>query len=287
MQFLPYPWLAASLVASTLHAGPIEDAIVAAMRLAEEPNYSWSSTISDDVLTYDLHGQTHVGGFTRVTMPLGDELRRQLGRSVLDSQLQLIFRGNVRCVIATEEGWKTADELPWSSNRDYDDFSTFAIPSAALGRGHPGGMSALGGTAGRGSLIRPKPGLRRQGRPSHLYSSLRLAVSHPHEDLAVIVSCHDDLQVDGDVVTGTLNDLGSQLLLVRDGQDDVEPLHASGTFKLWIRGGLVTKYQVRMEGVLEVRRQRVEVHQTTTTVVTAVGTTEFDVPDEVRSKLGG
>ena len=34
-------------------AGPREAAIVAAMKLSEQPNYSWTTTVTDDARTYD------------------------------------------------------------------------------------------------------------------------------------------------------------------------------------------------------------------------------------------
>ena len=109
-------------------------------------------------------------------------------------------------------------------------------------------------------------------------------------ELAVIVSSHQEFNVDGDVVTGTLTDLGAQLLLVRDGQEAITPLRAAGTFKLWLRDGSVTKYQVQLEGILHVRlptnSRQVMVHQITTTVLKDVGTTSFEVPAQAREKLG-
>ena len=122
------------------------------------------------------------------------------------------------------------------------------------------------------------------------YSNLQLGVTHPHEDLGVIVSSHETWSVDAEGVSGSLTDLGAQLLLVRDGQKEIEPRRAAGTFKLWIREGMVAKYQVQLEGVLAVLtktgRKDVEVHQTVSTTLTNIGTTQFEVPDEARRKLG-
>ncbi len=283
---LPYPWLAALLLTSAAVAGPVDDAILAAMNLAEKPNYSWRATISDDLQTYDLHGQTRVGEFTRVTMPLAGDLRRQFGRRLREHELTMIFRGNVRCAIATEEGWKTADELPALTDHEIAELGTFAIPQIALGMGIRRGMSGFGHTPGGRSKLRAgtRGGLNED---SPGYSSLRLAVSHPHEELAIIVSSYADLRVNGNLVTGRLTDLGAQLLLVREGQADVEPVAATGSFQLWIHDGMVTKYHVEMEGVLSVEHELLEVRQSMTTVVNGVGTTKFEVPAEVRQKLGG
>ena len=121
------------------------------------------------------------------------------------------------------------------------------------------------------------------------YSNLQLAISPPHEELGVIVSSHSEFKVEGDVVSGTLTDLGAQLLLVRDGQHTLTPVRAAGAFKLWLREGAVAKYQVRLEGILSIEtpngRRQIAVHQVTNTIVTAVGTTTFELPEQARLKL--
>jgi hypothetical protein len=55
-------------------------------------------------------------------------------------------------------------------------------------------------------------------------------------------------------------DLGAQLLLVRDGQDHIKPLCAAGLFKLVIKNGIVTRYTLRLEGILLVDR-KIHVHR--------------------------
>lgn len=39
-------------------AGPIEDAVVAVMRLSDRPNYTWVATVDDDARSYDIVGRT-------------------------------------------------------------------------------------------------------------------------------------------------------------------------------------------------------------------------------------
>jgi hypothetical protein len=273
----------ALLVGSSGHATPTEDAIVALMRLSDQPNYSWVATVVDDARTYDIFGKTVRGGFTQVRMPVINSVRRKLGRSVTDTQIELIFRGNVRCVIETEDGWRTPDELPMLSWNAPE--SRASRPSDAVG-------SIFGNSRGliQGATIRQPARLSRDTAAERTYSNLQLALSHPHEELGVIVGSHETLIVERDVVTGSLTKLGAQLLLVRDGQKYIEPIGASGTFKLWLRGGMVTKYQVTLEGTLNVHlqsgRRRVEVHQITDTILQDVGTTIFEVPDQARVKLG-
>lgn len=271
-----------TLGAVVMRGGPAESAIMATMRLSEKPNYSWVTVVSDDARTYDIDGKTVRGGFTRVKMPVINSVRRRLGRSVTDTRIDMIFKGNVACVIETDEGWMTPEELPPPPETEDDILFSPATGHSPLGAG-----SLAKATVIRRGNKRPDP----RENEERNYSNLQLAISPPHEELGVIVGSHQDFKVEGEVVTGTLTDLGAQLLLVRDGQKEIVPLRAAGTFKLWLRDGLVSKYQVRLEGVLTIDtprgRRQVQVHQISDTTVKDVGTTTFEVPMQARNKLRG
>lgn len=259
--------LALAGILPTARAGSEDTVILAAMRLSDEPNYRWVTTVVDDARTYEIHGQTAVHGYTHVKMPMVNSVRRRLGRSVTDTEIEAIFKGNVHCVLATDEGWKTVDELPEPTEGSYD------APPPNL----------LGGIFGAAT---PPP----QRRIPTGYSNLQLGITPPHEDLGVIVTSHVDLRVDDEIATGRLTTLGAQLLLVRDGQHEITPLQATGTFKLWIRNGIVTRYQVHLDGVLSVAsrsgRKQIRVRQDTDTTITAIGAADFEIPAEARRKLG-
>ncbi len=267
------------------HAGPTEAAILATMRLSDQPNYSWVATISDDARTYDIIGQTSKAGYTRVKMPVINTVRRRLGRSVTDTQIDVIFRGNVSCVLETDKGWMRPGELPPPPEADYE-FERIVSPTGPLGA--PGSQSISGGIM-KGASIRKRAPAPPNDDSQRAYSNLQLAVSHPHEELAVIIGSHLEFKPEGDVVVGTLTDLGAQLLLVRDGQQEITPVRATGTFKLWLRDGIVTKYQLRLQGLLTVEtptgRRQIQVQQTSDTIVKDVGTTTVDVPAQAQAKL--
>jgi hypothetical protein len=278
--------LAASCFLPGLVAGPVEDAIVAAMRLSDRPNYTWVANVDDDARSYTITGRTSKAGYSLVRMPVVNAIRRRLGRSPTDNLIDAVFRGNVQCVIQTDEGWKTVDELP-----PVGDLEPLVGTDGLPVRGSI--LSGPGGKAGKAKILNvPKP---EEDRPERGYSNLQMGLSHPHEELGVIVTSGKDLQVAGDPVTGTtltgsLTELGAQLLLVRDGQTEITPLTGSGTFTLWIRGGIVTRYQVNLEGTLAIKTaaavRQVSVRQTTSTLIKDVGTTKVEVPFEAKDKLG-
>jgi hypothetical protein len=265
----PLIWLGLA-AAGVLRAAPEDRMIVAAMHLSDQPNYSWSSTIVDDARTYELQGRTTKGGYTRMKTPVVNAIRRRLGRDVTDVQVDAIFRGNVKCVLQTDEGWKTVDELPRPDIRGPD----VVIPVSTT----PG-------------IVNKPPKPRNDEVEVGPYSNLQLAISHPHEELGLLVINHANLKIEGDIVTGTITETGAQLLLVHDGQPEITPRRATGTFKLFLSGNTVRRYQITLEGVLAIEtavgRRDLTVHQKMDTTISAVGTTKVDVPDEVKRKLGG
>ncbi|MCX6951084.1 MAG: hypothetical protein NTV51_02690 [Verrucomicrobia bacterium] len=233
------------LLAPLLRAGPTETAIVAAMKLPDAANYSWSTHVEDDARSYN--------------------------------QVDAVFKGSERCVIQTEDGWKTPEEIA----------SLARVDQPAGPGGGPGGGSSGGGfPGGPGRRGRRGPG----GEPP-AYSNLQLNLSRPHDEIGIIVGSHTEIHPDGDLVAGTLSETGAKLLLVHPGQNELTPLRASGTFRLWVRDGALVKYELKLDGTLAVEtpnaRREVEVHQRSSTEIRAVGTTRFEIPEEARKKLGG
>jgi hypothetical protein len=250
-------------------SGPTEEAILAAMRLSEKNNYSWTSTVMDDVRVYEIEGKTKVAAnWTWLRQPMIESVARRMG-SEATYDLEALFRGNTDSVIRTHRGWQTMGELPrWE----------VVVDSEPLNWSHVDPSLATP----------PPPAAREPDRRRTPYSNAQFAVSRPHEELAIIVSSYTDLQVEGDKVTGTLSDLGAKLLLVRDGQEQITPLAAAGKFQLTLKNGMVASYLVQLEGILAVgRKQKIHVHQTANTVIKNVDRTTFEIPEEARKKLGG
>jgi hypothetical protein len=263
-------------------AAPADQLVLVGMRLSDEASYSWSSVISDDADTYEIKGRTERDGGTWQCQPLPRALARRVGRAV-GSDCEAFFLGPERWVIATEHGWRRLDELPRRHRNwhDDDDQGYYVVRSAPSifdpGPGDPGfdpwGQSAL--------IYVP---------PAHesdapRFSNYRFGLALPHEDLAIVVNNAREVIADGDTLSGTLSDLGAQLLLVRDGSGHANPLVGAGTFKLWIQDGLVVKYSLHLGGVVAVKKKQILVQQQSTTVITRVGLTTCEVPDEVRRRL--
>jgi len=286
----------ATATAAMLRAAPTDVAIASAMKLPDAPNYSWSTTVDDDARSYVIDGQTNradKGDLSLVNMPMVATVRRRVSRATTnsDNETPAIFTGDVKYVIQTPDGWRKPSDLKSSSSD--------SVPGVP-GGGGPWGMGGLGMRRSRhgmgmgmgGSGISYPSGERsdENGQPPKAYSNLQSTLSRPHEEIAIIVANYTDLKMDGDIVSGTLSDLGAKLLLVHPGQKEITPLKGAGTFRLWVKDGALVKYELKLEGTLAVNangtRREVEVHQTATTELKNVGTTKFDVPEEARKRLG-
>ncbi len=265
-------------------AGPVDSAIVAAMKLPEAPNYSWRTEVADDARTYEIVGATdRATDFSLVTMPVATAAAPRRGpRSpgATSNVTTVIFKGAEHYVVQWNEEWRRPEELPTRSDQGDGRRS-----------GGFGGPPGMGGPRPRGSRGGSRSASGGEGAAVPAYSNLQNTLSRPHEEIALIVAGATDLKVEGDVVTGSLPENTAVLLLIHAGQNNITPLQAGGAVRLWVRGGVLVKYETRLEGVLSVTgaagRQQVKVQQTATTTLTEVGTTRFEIPAEARKKLGG
>jgi hypothetical protein len=253
-------------VRTVCNGTPIDNAIVAAMRLPEARNYQWIATVQDDSRFYTVEGKTQKDGYTLVSMPMVSSIQRQLGAGGSDIQTA-IFRGDMGCVIDTPNGWKTPREL--------------ALSPSPLSQ-NPGGSGPPG--------PRRLPAPIGPGHPAFHYSNLQLNLSHPHDEVGIIVGSYSDVQPEPDGISGTLTEQGAKLLLVHPGQNEITALRANGTFQLWLKDGALLRYEVRLAGTIAVgvgpTRWEISLHQTVVTELKGLETTTFDVPEEAKRKLG-
>ena len=109
--------LLAVAATAVAEAGPAEQAIIAAMRLSERPNYSWHSSVTDDARTYDIEGRTDGSGCTWVRLPMVQSIADRLGRDA-DVDIEAFFLAGAPPVLHTARGWQSLTELPkWARDR--------------------------------------------------------------------------------------------------------------------------------------------------------------------------
>lgn len=269
--------------ASVASGSPADRVALAALRLAEQRSYGWTTAVIDDARNYTIQGKTERGSYTWVRLPMVPAIARRLGREA-DVEIEAWFRGPLQVVIRTDRGWRTLKELPTRTREWRDD-----VVWSPRRNGRPLGSATEVGLIDPTDLppvVLPQGVSFAEDADAKPYCNAQFGLAQPHEELAVIVSSHVEMRASGDVVTGTLTDTGAQLLLVRDGQEDISPLCAAGTFKLLLKNGAIVSYLLRLEGILKVDRRKVRVRQASSTTLSEIGGVRLNVPEEVRRKLG-
>ena len=267
-----------------LRAAPVERAIMAAMRLSEVPSYSWRCSVMDDAQTYEIEGMKRADGCTWQRQPMPKLVARRLGRGDGDL-LEAIFRDTHTYVIATDDGWKTLRELP--KEHDHRAQDQWIYVSFPLGRtaDMPADAADIDPFGLPPGIYLPVIRDDQEEDDNRAYSNAQFALALPHQELALIVSCHTSMTVEGDVVTGTLSDTGARLLLVHDGHEYIKPVIGAGRFKLWLHEGAVAKYTIELAGIVLVDRKTIYVRQKASTVLREVGTTTFELPLDAQRRL--
>lgn len=93
-----------------------------------------------------------------------------------------------------------------------------------------------------------------------------------------------------DAYAGDLTGDGAKSLLTfgrRGGNGGQPPAvkDPKGSVKFWVKGGILTKYQYKVEGTVNRDGEDVQVGRTTTVEIKDVGATKVSVPDEAKSKM--
>ncbi len=105
------------------------------------------------------------------------------------------------------------------------------------------------------------------------------------EDLASKVK---ELKKEGDTYSGDLTDEGAKSQLMfggRPGGGGPEISGAKGSVKFWIADGLLSKYQVKVQGKVSFNGNDRDIDRTTTIEIKDVGSTKIQVPDDAKKKL--
>jgi hypothetical protein len=208
-------------------------------------------------------------------------IARRLGREA-GRELESIFSAPQRYVIRTEQGWRTLEELP-KQHDEWSDGNWYFLPAPVVRTADmPADERDAMAFGLPPAIYVPVLPEREEGR---IYTNAQFALALPHDELSIIVSSHTEFKVEGDVASGTLTDLGAQLLLVHDGHEYIRPVTAAGRFRLWLNRGIVERFVVELAGILVVDRKAVYVRQKSWTAVTDVGTSSFEVPADAGRRL--
>jgi len=100
-----------------------------------------------------------------------------------------------------------------------------------------------------------------------------------------------DLKKADDAITGTLPEEAAKEMLsfrrrggANAGQGP-QVSNAKGSVKFWLKGDVISKMEINLQGTMNFNGQDMDVNRTTTTEIKNVGSTKVDVPAEAKEKL--
>jgi hypothetical protein len=98
-----------------------------------------------------------------------------------------------------------------------------------------------------------------------------------------------EISKDGDVYSAELTEAGAKAQLARGGGrrggNPPEVSNAKGSIRVSIKDGLISKYELRLQGTMTINGEDRDINRTTTVEVKEVGKTKLEVPEEAKSKL--
>jgi hypothetical protein len=96
-----------------------------------------------------------------------------------------------------------------------------------------------------------------------------------------------DLTQTDDAYSGDLTEDGAKSLLAFRGRGGDGPTvsNAKGSVKFWIKDGIITKYQFKLQGTMNFGGDDRDIDRTTTVEIKDVGATKVVVPDEAKAKV--
>jgi hypothetical protein len=95
-----------------------------------------------------------------------------------------------------------------------------------------------------------------------------------------LVSSLKDVKKDGEVYSGELTDEGAKAQF-RFGT----PSSAKGSAKFWLKDGVLSKFEFKVQGKVDFNGNEMDVDRTTTVEIKEVGTTKVEVSEEAKKKL--
>ncbi len=97
-----------------------------------------------------------------------------------------------------------------------------------------------------------------------------------------------DLVNTNNAISGDLTEEGAKSLMTfgrRGGGQGPAISNAKGSVKFWIKDGVLTKYQFKVQGTMNRNGEDMDIDRTTTVEIKDVGTTKVTVPEEAKKKM--
>ncbi len=101
-----------------------------------------------------------------------------------------------------------------------------------------------------------------------------------------LVAAAQELKKDGDTYAGGLTEEGVKNLMRfrRGGGEAPNVSNPKGSVKFWIKDGVLSKYEFKVQGKMKFNDNEFDVDRATTVEIKDIGTTKITVPDEAKKK---
>ncbi len=189
---------------------------------------------------------------------------------------------NTQFKIGPLEG-KTADGLSWTSvTFGQNTIEAVMKGEKAAAKTQDGWMSLAELTAEQADPQNPQNrGRRFMGRMLQNFKT-------PAAEAENLIAKTKELKKTDDAFIGDFTEEGAIELLTfgrRSGGNAPAPTNPKGAVKFWIKDGVLSKYEVHLEGTITFNGNEVNTDRTTTTEIKDIGSTKLEVPEEAKGKL--
>lgn len=152
----------------------------------------------------------------------------------------------------------------------------------AVKKGEKGAIKGQDGWESVSEILGGDPG------PRTFFARRLQNLKAPAAQAEDLVKAAKELKKDGDVYAGELTDEGAKAQLTfggRGGANAPEISGAKGSVKFWVKDGLLTKYELKVQGKVSFNGNDRDIDRTTTVEIKEIGSTKITVPAEAKAKL--
>jgi len=152
-----------------------------------------------------------------------------------------------------------------------------------------GGKGALKTADGWKSLAEATEGGDGQPNPARFIGRMLQNFKTPAAQAEDLAAKAKELKKSDDAYLGELTEEGAKELLTfgprPGGGNAPTPANAKGSVKFWVKDGVLTKYEFKVQGTISFNGNDVDIDRTTTVEIKDVGSTKVDVPEDAKKKL--
>jgi len=237
--------LAGSLLAA--NATPKDDVTAAAKKLADKDNYAWKRTTED------------AGGGRSGSRPSEGKLEKD-GYLWFSMTLSTPRRSPDTTIAMRDNSIEAIKKGEKGAIKTADGWQSFSEATS-------------GGTVG----------------PASIAARLVQISKAPAAEAQDLTDKVKELKKDGDVYSGELTEEAAKSQVItgrgRGGPNAPEISGAKGSVKLWVKDGVLAKYEIKVQAKMSIRGNEREVDRTITVEIKDIGSTKVQVPDDAMKKL--